>query len=270
MTVSPSPHRVFTWTCGLLTSTTGFCHLLQDLSSTSFVLLPLHTYTTKGTGSWVWAQQQRLSGLGFCGSTDNWNHSYSPLPPPLFPLSPLVSPTSCPPSLATINTQTQPTSIYPFSSTSSPHTSRPTLLSLNHYKALPLNPGSLTFVKKSLLWAPTFSYVLLRPLCTSKQSSFFPCQCYLAQAVSLCFTTLPPVVVVRLLSRVRLLAALWTAAHQASLSFTIFCSLLKLISIELVMPSCHLILSPPCPPASIFPNIRVFSSESVLHIRWPM
>ena len=60
----------------------------------------------------------------------------------------------------------------------------------------------------------------------------------------------------------------WTAAHQASLSITNFQSLLKLMSIKLVMPSHHLIL---CRPLlllpSIFPSIRVFSSESILHIR---
>ena len=62
----------------------------------------------------------------------------------------------------------------------------------------------------------------------------------------------------------------WTAAHQASLSFTFSQSLLKLIFIESVMPSNHLIL---CRPLllllSIFPSIRVFSNESVLPIRWP-
>ena len=61
-----------------------------------------------------------------------------------------------------------------------------------------------------------------------------------------------------------------TAACQASLSFAISCSLLKLMSIESVMPSNHLILCHSClllP--SIFPSIRVFSNESVLHIRWP-
>ena len=65
-------------------------------------------------------------------------------------------------------------------------------------------------------------------------------------------------------------ATAWTAAHQASLSFTISWSLLKLMSIKSVMPSNHLIL---CHPhlllPSVFPSIRVFSSESVLHIRWP-
>ena len=70
--------------------------------------------------------------------------------------------------------------------------------------------------------------------------------------------------------RVRLFATPWTAACQASLSFTISQSLLKLMSIELVMPSNHLILC--CPLLllpSIFPSNRVFSSESALHIRWP-
>ena len=62
----------------------------------------------------------------------------------------------------------------------------------------------------------------------------------------------------------------WTAARQASLSITNSQSLFKLTSIESVMPSNHLILC--CPlllPPSIFPSIRVFSNESVLHIRWP-
>ena len=61
----------------------------------------------------------------------------------------------------------------------------------------------------------------------------------------------------------------WTAAHQASLSITNSQSLLKLMSIELVMPSNHLILCHPLLPSSIFPSIRVFSNQSVLHIRWP-
>ena len=61
----------------------------------------------------------------------------------------------------------------------------------------------------------------------------------------------------------------WTAAHQASLSITNSQSLPKPISIESVMPSNYLILSPPSPPVSIFPSIRVFSNESVVRIRWP-
>ena len=62
----------------------------------------------------------------------------------------------------------------------------------------------------------------------------------------------------------------WTAAHQASLSITNSRSLLKLMSIDLVMPSNHLILChPPLLPPSIFHSIRVFSNESALRIRWP-
>ena len=61
----------------------------------------------------------------------------------------------------------------------------------------------------------------------------------------------------------------WTTAHQASLSITNSRSLLRLRSIESVMPSNHLVLSHPLLPPSIFPSIRVFSKESVLHIRWP-
>ena len=72
------------------------------------------------------------------------------------------------------------------------------------------------------------------------------------------------------LSHVWLFATSWTAACQASLSFTISQSLLKIMSTESVMPSnhlvlCHLLLLLP----SIFPSIQVFSNESVLHIRWP-
>ena len=71
---------------------------------------------------------------------------------------------------------------------------------------------------------------------------------------------------VQSLSRVCLFAAPWTAARQASLSFTVSQSLLKLMSIESVMPSNHLILCRPLPlPPSIFPSIGVFSSESAFH-----
>ena len=75
---------------------------------------------------------------------------------------------------------------------------------------------------------------------------------------------------VQLLSRVQLSATPWTAACQASLSITNSWSLLKVMSIESVMPSNHLIL---CHPLlllpSVFPSIRVFSNEAVLPIRWP-
>ena len=73
----------------------------------------------------------------------------------------------------------------------------------------------------------------------------------------------------QLLSHVLLFVTPWTAALQASLSITNSWSLQKLMSIESVMPSNHLILCHPFLPPSIFPSIRVFSDESVLHIRWP-
>ena len=75
---------------------------------------------------------------------------------------------------------------------------------------------------------------------------------------------------VQSLSHVQVFSTPWIVAHQASLSITNSWSLLKLLSIESVMPSNHLIL---CFPLlllpSIFPSIRVFSNESVLRIRWP-
>ena len=75
---------------------------------------------------------------------------------------------------------------------------------------------------------------------------------------------------VRSLSCVQLFATPWTVARQASLSVTNSQSLLKLTSIESVIPSNHLILCRPLLlPPSIFPSTRVFSNESVLHIRWP-
>ena len=71
-------------------------------------------------------------------------------------------------------------------------------------------------------------------------------------------------------SHVQLFTTPWTTAHQASLSITNSRNLLKLICIESVMPSNHLILCHPLLlPPSIFPSIRVFTNESVLHIRWP-
>ena len=77
-------------------------------------------------------------------------------------------------------------------------------------------------------------------------------------------------IVVQLLSHVQLFVTPWTAAHQASLSIINSQSLLKLMSIESVMPSNHLILC--CPLLlllSVFPSIKVFYNESDFHIRWP-
>ena len=82
-------------------------------------------------------------------------------------------------------------------------------------------------------------------------------------------TGFQPIVVIQFPSHVQLFETLWTAAHQASLSLTISRSLPKFMSIELVVPSNHLIL---CGPLlflpSIFPSIRVFSNETALHITW--
>ena len=86
----------------------------------------------------------------------------------------------------------------------------------------------------------------------------------------MCTLYSPRAVVVQSLSCVRLFATPWTAAHQVSLSFTNSQNLLKLMSIESVMSSNHLILC--CPLLllpSIFPSIRVFFSESTCHIIWP-
>ena len=74
---------------------------------------------------------------------------------------------------------------------------------------------------------------------------------------------------VQSLSWVRLFVTAWTAAHQGSLSITNSQSLLKLMSIESVMPSSHLILCLLLLLPSILPSIRVFSNESTLRIRWP-
>ena len=74
---------------------------------------------------------------------------------------------------------------------------------------------------------------------------------------------------VQFLSHVRLFATPGTAVSQASLSFTISQSLLKIMSIESIMPSNHLILCHPLLLPSILPSIRVFFNKSALHIRWP-
>ena len=93
-----------------------------------------------------------------------------------------------------------------------------------------------------------------------------PCACLL----SCLFTQFKFIVVVRLLSPVWLFVTPWTAARQASLSFTISWSLLRLMPIELMMPSnylilcCSLLLLP-----SVFPSVRVFASDSALCIKWP-
>ena len=92
----------------------------------------------------------------------------------------------------------------------------------------------------------------------------------IGQREKLNFNAVGSIDVVQSLSHIWLFAIPWTAAHQASLSFTISWSLLKLMSIGSMMPSNHLILCRPiCLLPSIFPSIMVFSNELVLHIRWP-
>ena len=101
------------------------------------------------------------------------------------------------------------------------------------------------------------------PSTTVRRHQFFSTQPFLWPSCYICTS-------VQSLSHVQLFVTPWTAACQASLSITNSWRLLKLMSIELVMPSNHLILYRPLLlPPSIFPSIRIFSNESVLHIRWP-
>ena len=113
----------------------------------------------------------------------------------------------------------------------------------------------------------------------SSQSTRLSSLCYtvtshylsvLHMVMLICIMNFQSGVFFQLLSCIQLVATSWDAAHQASLSFTISWRLLKLMSIELVMPSNHHILCwlLLCLP-SIFPSIRVFSNESALCIRWP-
>ena len=108
----------------------------------------------------------------------------------------------------------------------------------------------------------------INPVCISGHSQFTYCWSLAWRLLSM--TLLVNVAVLQSLSHVGFFVNPWTAACQASLSFTISRNLLKLISIELVIPSNYLIL---CHPLFLlpltFPSIRVFLNELVLHIRWP-
>ena len=111
---------------------------------------------------------------------------------------------------------------------------------------------------------------MLWKCCTQYASKFGKLSCGTG-LVKVSFHSYPKEVSsVQLLSHVQLFATPWTAACQTSLSFTIPWSLFKLMSIESVLPANHLTF---CHPLlllpSLFPSIRVFSNESVLHIRWP-
>ena len=111
-------------------------------------------------------------------------------------------------------------------------------------------------------------FIFFSLICPTKLGATLPCKEFCSLVILIanykCYF------VVQSLSCVLLFASPWTVACQASLSITNSQSLPKLMSIKLVMPSnhfilyCHLLLLP-----SIFPSIRVFSSELVLHIRWP-
>ena len=125
------------------------------------------------------------------------------------------------------------------------------------YPCPPGSPDPQSFSQSGFLF-PLLPWALLFSLLgTSLSSTNLPLKCAGPSSV-------------QSLSHVRLFATPWTAGHQASLSIINSRSLLKLLSIESVMPSNQLILC--CPlllPPSIFPSIRVFSNESVLCIRWP-
>ena len=126
---------------------------------------------------------------------------------------------------------------------------------------LPWKPGVLTdreFVHLLL------NCVLPLPL-TFYESSFFLCW----KNPETCFTIIGIIFVVQLLSHVRFFVTPWAVACQASLSFTISQTLLKLMSIKSVIPFNHLILCCPLLLPSILPSIRVFPDDSVLCIRWP-
>ena len=109
-----------------------------------------------------------------------------------------------------------------------------------------------------MLW----DYLVSELIWDLEKSSAWLCNPFFVQLLKCLFSS------VNSLSRVRLFATLWMTAHQASLSITNFWSLLKLMSIELVMPSNHLILCRPLLlPPSIFPSIRVFSNELAIFVR---
>ena len=111
---------------------------------------------------------------------------------------------------------------------------------------------------------PSAHYISYYLLCLKGSYLVVIFVCFLLFLSSVWFSS------VQSLSCVRLFATPWTSARQASLSITNSRSLLKLMCVESVMPSNHLILC--CPlllPLSIFPSIRVFSDESVLRSRWP-
>ena len=117
-----------------------------------------------------------------------------------------------------------------------------------------MNPLSITILVNILVWFSNYNMFILE-ICINSSIHFYS---------SVQFSS------VQSLSRFQLFATPWIAAHQASLSITSSRSSLRLMSVESVMPSSHLIL---CRPLLLLPpipsSIRVFSNESTLHMRWP-
>ena len=142
-----------------------------------------------------------------------------------------------------------------------------------------LQPSASLSPSLSLLLCLSISLSLTSPFpwfLSASVSGFIPTWLHLYPLLNQELSSAPFLVsttvvfVVQLLSHLQLFVTPWTAARQALQSFTISRSLLKLVSIESVIPSNHLILH--CPLLllpSIFPSIRVFSNESALHITWP-
>ena len=138
---------------------------------------------------------------------------------------------------------------------------------------LPLDVGCLFFFFVGIQHSPVYdcSVISYKFLCSHRRRwahalPFCHLSTHYSNENSLEFFSLS----VQLVSRVQLFVIPWTVAHQASLFILNSQSLLKLMSIESLMPSNHLILCHPLLlPPSIFPSTRLFSNESVLHIRWP-
>ena len=158
------------------------------------------------------------------------------------------------------------------------HKNGNTIIGTNHPFSNFLFLGPLTLLKiikqtkELLLMCVTSIYIYHLRSKMRKKSKYWEADKPMVENMSFQYSNLfsEIVVVVQLLSHVRFFANPWTEACQAFLSFTISLSLLKLMSIESVMPSNHYIFC--CPLLllpSIFPSIRVFSIESVLCIMWP-
>ena len=139
------------------------------------------------------------------------------------------------------------------------------MVALNQNKGV--NKGSLPPLEEDLFFTSISSWCLMPFLDLLRILSILPVPAPWSHHASFSSVCQIPLIVVQSLSRVQLLVTPHTAACQASVSITKSQSLLKLMSIELVIPSNHLILYLPLLLPSIFPRIRVFSKESALCIR---